>query len=112
MLFHKIYLFVCFPVDKEQPRLISCPTNIIMKTRNQQEWVAWQEPVFEDNCGRYPKCSISIMPNRPNGAFFYSGTETQVTYTAMDPSFNINTDCRFTVKIKGNKFISPENKIK
>ena len=91
-------------LDKEKPRKIRCPDNIIKKTVQQQEIITWQEPIFEDNCGDYSKCNVRVSSNRPNGGVYQVNSQVQIKYTAIDPSNNINEECTFTVSIKRRFF--------
>eukprot|EP00111_Clytia_hemisphaerica_P015651 TCONS_00046199-protein len=87
--------------DKQKPKKLDCPDNIVNETSNADMQIFWKVPTYEDNCGKYPNCSIDVIPMEGpiSGSKFAKKTETTIRYTARDPSGNLNEECTFTVKV-------------
>ena len=80
--------------DKTAPLIASCPSNIIVKTKNSCEAaVSWTEPTAIDNC-----FGVTVTKSHSPGAVFPAGT-TVVKYTATDAHGN-ETVCQFNVTVK------------
>ena len=89
--------------DKEKPVNTYCPDDIKKRTTEAKMQVTWDPPRYTDNCGDYGECLVTQKSNIA-GNMFDTGASYPVTYTARDPSGNINTDCAFTVFVKGGCF--------
>lgn len=80
--------------DVTKPVLASCPANIVVTTTTCDKVVTWTPPTVTDNC------SATLASNYAPGATFTVGV-TPVTYTATDPSGNVQT-CTFSITVVDN----------
>ncbi|XP_067039280.1 sushi, von Willebrand factor type A, EGF and pentraxin domain-containing protein 1-like isoform X1 [Acropora muricata] len=83
-------------LDKERPRVASCPSDIKKQTNQNEIRVTWNYPVFQDNFDR-PPVQLRINSNRNPGALFPWGRY-QVLYLATDRAGNKAT-CEFYVEV-------------
>ena len=83
--------------------MLFCPSDITMKSSESSVKVTWDEPRYSDNCGNYSECKIDIYTATPSGSNFAKDTPTRVSYTATDPSNNVNEECIFNVLVKGKQ---------
>ena len=90
--------------DKEKPVNTYCPDDIERRTNKAKMQITWKEPKYTDNCGGYSECHIDQWSNIASN-MFDTGAKYAVSYTARDPSGNTNTDCSFTVSVKGGCFL-------
>ncbi|HEY0655634.1 MAG TPA: HYR domain-containing protein [Chryseosolibacter sp.] len=80
--------------DITKPVVSGCPANIVTNTSTCDKIVSWTPPTVTDNC------SATLTSNFSPGATFPVGV-TVVTYTATDPTGNIQT-CSFNVTVMDN----------
>lgn len=73
--------------DSEAPKVLSCPSDIILDTIYQDAFASWTPPVFSG--------SVSQTASHQPGALFQRGS-TEVVYTATDQASN-TVICSFTV---------------
>lgn len=83
--------------DVTKPVISGCPSNISVNTLTCNAVVSWTPPTATDICG------VTLTSNLSPGATFPVGV-TPVTYTATDPSGNVET-CTFNVTVRDN--VSP-----
>lgn len=80
-----------------------CPPDQNIKSSDNSVVVTWDEPRYSDNCGNYSECKIDIYTATASGSKFTKDTPTRVSYTATDPSGNVNEECIFNVHVKGKQ---------
>lgn len=80
--------------DVTKPVFSNCPSNITVNTSTCNAVVSWTAPTASDACGAIVTSDFSP------GATFPVGV-TAVTYTAKDPSGNLQT-CTFNVTVRDN----------
>ena len=89
--------------DSEPPELTYCPENMVKvalprMTYMTKEAVHWDKPKYEDNSGLLVKeqqiTGLSSNEEFPEGVHL-------IEYIGRDEEGNKNTDCRFTVTVRG-----------
>lgn len=85
--------FTITVVDKENPLVIFCPSDISLNTTQDDVVVTWKEPEFVDNSGEKPRVRKNIL----SGTAFKHG-EHNVIYEAYDRERN-RAKCAFKVKV-------------
>ena len=97
-------------IDKEPPKVQSCPKDQFISTGFFPHVVHWEDAVFHDNVDGN---NTSVFPSIFSGSHFVIGKHT-VTYTGVDKSFNKAT-CTFTIELESKyiriNFYSKPNRI-
>ena len=86
--------------DTQPPVIDYCESPPEFISHTNQLSLEWDEPLFHDNS----KKPLTVTQSHDFGFVFPFG-ETNVEYTATDPSGNSAT-CRITIKLSSNNFIS------